>query len=252
METQDTEDNDISVTKFLGQKSNDIVVTMFQNLDTTVTKFLGDYEITIIEFLNSVAPKYLEENDISVTKFLDRSIAQFLEENDISVTKFLNDHQLDNDVSVTKFLTDTAVSNVQPGQKRPNHHEKPTANNSEDNEYYSHYTGHYDHYDPYHPRYYADDWHYRRPAYGYEEHHYYPREYEGVPYGYRSNGEPVASYSQDNGGRRRKHKPELTPEEKEARELSKREHEEQRKREEERLKREEEIAHQEEERIHRE
>lgn len=44
--------DDISVTKFLGQRSNDIVVTMFQNLDTTVTKFLGDYEITIIEFLD--------------------------------------------------------------------------------------------------------------------------------------------------------------------------------------------------------
>ena len=52
-------ENDISVTKFLGQKSNDIVVTMF-NLDTTVTKFLGDHDITIIEFLDSVLPKYLE------------------------------------------------------------------------------------------------------------------------------------------------------------------------------------------------
>ena len=41
------------------------------NLDTTVTKFLGDYEITIIEFLDNVLPAYLEENDISVTKFLD-------------------------------------------------------------------------------------------------------------------------------------------------------------------------------------
>lgn len=48
---------------------------MFQNLDTTVTKFLGDYDITIIEFLDTVAPKYLDDNEISVTKFLDRSIA---------------------------------------------------------------------------------------------------------------------------------------------------------------------------------
>ena len=96
------------MTKYLGQRSNDIVVTMFQNLDTTVTKFLGDYDITIIEFLDTVLPKYLEDNDISVTKFLDRSIGQFLDLNDISVTKFLED---DNDISVTKFLVDTAVSN---------------------------------------------------------------------------------------------------------------------------------------------
>ena len=76
------------MTKFLGQRSNDIVVTLF-NLESTVTKFLDDNEITIIEFLNSVLPTYLEENDISVTKFLDRSVADFLASNDISVTKFL-------------------------------------------------------------------------------------------------------------------------------------------------------------------
>ena len=50
----------IAVTKYLGQRSNDIVVTMFQNLDTTVTKFLGDYNITIIEFLDQVLPEALE------------------------------------------------------------------------------------------------------------------------------------------------------------------------------------------------
>ena len=92
---------------------------MFQNLDTTVTKFLGDYEITIIEFLDTVMPKYLEENDISVTKFLDRSIGEFLEANDVSVTKFMDNNDIsvtkfmegENDISVTKFLEDTAVSN---------------------------------------------------------------------------------------------------------------------------------------------
>ena len=106
----DSSEDGIAVTKYLGQRSNDIVVTMFQNLDTTVTKFLGDYDITIIEFLDTVLPKYLEDNDISVTKFLDSSVGQFLDANDISVTKFLND-EADNDISVTKFLTDTAVSN---------------------------------------------------------------------------------------------------------------------------------------------
>ena len=82
--------DDISVTKFLGQRSNDIVVTMF-NLDTTVTKFLDQNEITIIEFLDTLLPQYLEENDISVTKFLDATITKFLEQqaDDISVTKFL-------------------------------------------------------------------------------------------------------------------------------------------------------------------
>ena len=116
------------MTKYLGQRSNDIVVTMFQNLDTTVTKFLGDYDITIIEFLDTVLPKYLEDNDISVTKFLDSSIDQFLDANDISVTKFLDERNtLDNgDISVTKFLTDTAVSNFplfgpQAPNRRPPH-----------------------------------------------------------------------------------------------------------------------------------
>ena len=57
---------------------------MFQNLDTTVTKFLGDHDITIIEFLDSVLPKYLEQkNDITVTKFLDKQIDQFLHENSL-------------------------------------------------------------------------------------------------------------------------------------------------------------------------
>jgi len=46
--------DDISVTKFLGQRSNDIVVTLF-NLETSVTKFLNDYNVTIIEFLDSTA-----------------------------------------------------------------------------------------------------------------------------------------------------------------------------------------------------
>ena len=125
--------DDISVTKFLGQRSNDIVVTMFQNLDTTVTKFLGDYDITIIEFLDTVLPKYLADNDISVTKFLDHSIGEFLESNDITVTKFLDDNDIsvtkflagDNDISVTKFLkADTAVSNYPYGDHgRPAAHE---------------------------------------------------------------------------------------------------------------------------------
>ena len=75
-------------------------------MDTTVTKFLGDYDITIIEFLDTVMPKYLNDNDISVTKFLDRSIGQFLSANDITVTKFLEDKD-DNDISVTKFLQDS-------------------------------------------------------------------------------------------------------------------------------------------------
>ena len=66
------------MTKFLGQRSNDIVVTMF-NLETSVTKFLQDYNVTIIEFLDSVLPTYLDSNDISVTKFLDETIAQFLD-----------------------------------------------------------------------------------------------------------------------------------------------------------------------------
>ena len=56
----DSSEDGIAVTKYLGQRSNDIVVTMFQNLDTTVTKFLGDYDITIIEFLDSVLPEALE------------------------------------------------------------------------------------------------------------------------------------------------------------------------------------------------
>ena len=67
------------MTKFLGQRSNDIVVTMF-NLDTTVTKFLDENQMTIIEFLDTVMPKYLEENDISVTKFLDTTVTKFLEQ----------------------------------------------------------------------------------------------------------------------------------------------------------------------------
>ena len=118
------------MTKYLGQRSNDIVVTMFQNLDTTVTKFLGDYDITIIEFLDTVLPKYLEDNDISVTKFLDSSIDQFLDANDISVTKFLDErNSLDNgDISVTKFLTDTAVSNFPLfGPQAPHNRRTPPA-----------------------------------------------------------------------------------------------------------------------------
>ena len=119
----------IAVTKYLGQRSNDIVVTMFQNLDTTVTKFLGDYDITIIEFLDTVLPKYLEDNDISVTKFLDRSIGQFLSANDISVTKFLDETNSleDNEISITKFLTDTSVSNFPILPRRYSDNSKPTA-----------------------------------------------------------------------------------------------------------------------------
>ena len=56
------EENDISVTKFLNQRSN----------DTTVTKFLD-------------APPS-SDNEISVTKFLDGP-------NDISVTKFMDNEQ---------------------------------------------------------------------------------------------------------------------------------------------------------------
>lgn len=118
------------MTKFLGQRSNDIVVTMFQNLDTTVTKFLGDYDITIIEFLNTVLPKYLEDNDISVTKFLDKSVGSFLEQNDITVTKFMDD----NDISVTKFLkTDTAVSNYpfKEGDGHTRRHAQPLHHDTE-------------------------------------------------------------------------------------------------------------------------
>ena len=96
-----SKEDGIAVTKYLGQRSNDIVVTMF-NLDTTVTKFLGDSDITIIEFLDTVLPDALDQNDISVTKFLDRQIGQFLVDNDISVTKFLQ--EADNEISITKFL----------------------------------------------------------------------------------------------------------------------------------------------------
>ena len=117
---------------------------MFQNLDTTVTKFLGDYDITIIEFLDQVLPEYLKENDISVTKFLDSSIGQFLSANDITVTKFLEE---DNDISVTKFLTDTAVSNY------PVHHRgAPIEHHPRDN-----YFGADDH----HPTWDDDLHHYR-------------------------------------------------------------------------------------------
>lgn len=50
-------DNDVSVTKFLNQRSN----------DTTVTKFLaGDNDISVTKFLNN------DNGDISVTKFLDQ------------------------------------------------------------------------------------------------------------------------------------------------------------------------------------
>ena len=89
------------MTKFLSQKSNDIVVTMF-NLETSITKFLQDYNVTIIEFLDSTASQYLKANDISTTKFLDAVLDNYLKENDISVTKFMEAE--DNDISVTKFM----------------------------------------------------------------------------------------------------------------------------------------------------
>ena len=66
--TKFLEDNDISVTKFLYQRSN----------DTTVTKFMN------------------ASNDVTVTKFMDSAMSQYL---DTTVTKFL-----ENDISVTKFL----------------------------------------------------------------------------------------------------------------------------------------------------
>lgn len=68
------------MTKFLGQKSNDIVVTLF-NLESTVTNFMLDYDINITEFLDTILPKYLNSNDVSVTKFLDKVVDNFLEEN---------------------------------------------------------------------------------------------------------------------------------------------------------------------------
>ena len=74
-------------------------------LDTTVTKFLDDYNITIIEFLDTVLPETIrEQNDISVTKFLDRQIGNFLMDNEISITKFLA-ADTDNEISITKFLS---------------------------------------------------------------------------------------------------------------------------------------------------
>ena len=69
---------------------------MFQNLDSTVTNFMLDYDITIIEFLDSVVPKYLESNDITVTKFLDAVVDNFVDSNDISVTKFMDDTTVTN------------------------------------------------------------------------------------------------------------------------------------------------------------
>lgn len=54
--------NDISVTKFLSQ-ANEETITKF--LDTTVTKFLSDNDISVTKFLVQ------KPDDISVTKFLD-------------------------------------------------------------------------------------------------------------------------------------------------------------------------------------
>ena len=88
------------MTKFLGQKSNDIVVTLF-NLDSTVTNFMLDYDINITEFLDTILPKYLNSNDVSVTKFLDKVVENFLEENQL---------EDENDITVTKFLGDTNVA----------------------------------------------------------------------------------------------------------------------------------------------
>ena len=113
--------NDVSVTKFMDQRSNDVTVTKFlhgsgganditvtkfldtamnQYLDTTVTKFL-DNDISVTKFLAQA------NNDVTVTKFLDSAVSHFLEQNDITVTKFL----AENDISVTKFLqNDLAVT----------------------------------------------------------------------------------------------------------------------------------------------
>ena len=186
---------------------------MFQNLDTTVTKFLGDYDITIIEFLNTVLPKYLEDNDISVTKFLNHSVGEFLESNDITVTKFLDENDIsvtkflgENDISVTKFLkTDTAVSNYPFGRE----HVSPSHDEHHDNEYASHRPRHahympdeerrsYDHrYMPEHSRIqgeWDDDLYYgdrKRHHYEGGEHHratehartVYPHDYPHTPHG---------------------------------------------------------------------
>ena len=83
---------------------------MFQNLDSTVTNFMLDYDITIIEFLDSIVPKYLDSNDITVTKFLDAVVDNFLQSNDITVTKFMDEIVDENDLAVTKFLADTTVT----------------------------------------------------------------------------------------------------------------------------------------------
>ncbi len=168
---------------------------MFQNLDTTVTKFLGDYDITIIEFLNTVLPKYLEDNDISVTKFLNHSVGEFLESNDITVTKFLDDNDIsvtkflgENDISVTKFLKeDTAVSNYPFGRE----HVSPRHEEFHDNEYDSNRPRHA-YYRPYEGEW-DDDLYYgdRRHHYEGGEHHralehartVYPHDYPHNPHG---------------------------------------------------------------------
>ena len=98
-------ENDISVTKFLAQRSNDVTVTKF--LDHAVAHFLASNDVTVTKFLqdNDISVTKFLENDISVTKFLGTASTRFLETNDISVTKFL-------DVTVTKFLSsnETAIT----------------------------------------------------------------------------------------------------------------------------------------------
>ena len=128
------------VGKFLGQRSNDIVVTMFLDDETggidSVAKFLGDYDITIIEFLNQVLPETLQEdNDISVTKFLDRQIGHFLADNEISVTKFLESRESsydnsNNEISITKFLSSSDPSDQddqdsKSGHRHSHSHKRP-------------------------------------------------------------------------------------------------------------------------------
>lgn len=92
---------------------------MFQNLDSTVTNFMLDYDINITEFLDTIMPKYLNSNDVSVTKFLDKVVDTFME---------ANRAEEENDIAVTKFLGDTNVAGFSWSSKPSNYTPKPNPN----------------------------------------------------------------------------------------------------------------------------
>ena len=108
--------NDITVTKFLDQKSNDVTVTKFldqRSNDVTVTKFL-DPVLSGAPYCSSVSykdPCCYNASDISICGPVDtksNNFTKFLEENDISVTKFLEDLAVGNEetqnILITEFL----------------------------------------------------------------------------------------------------------------------------------------------------